>query len=399
MARPPSSMNHMRSTSAVRIATLIVMALLACQAMGQVPPRGGTAESDGFVIVPPIDTGQRAPFRLFGANCPGGMSPRNYQFIFDVPMDVPPSIRAVALRRSDFPGTPQTPSPAFTVTTSAFMAHATVRPSDFTYRFTTHRGADYQQVMATRVVNFGSIPWRADNNYPFSYRIPLDSPFRLRAGSSGLVELHVTASSLCLNQIHPAQGYVDFYAPRFPPGWGSWPAITIGQGCAPVGGTAPSIQALNPVLSIGQRGAWIILYEHQFVQAPTLLTIGLSNRALGTLALPYSLTNLGAPSCWIYNSIEATAPLLNNSVGFQTAAVAVPGEPGLVGMPIYVQGFRLHRSANALGLISTNALQLTAVPAVDTRMVTCKWSPSQGFGEGVASEGGPSGPVLLLDGR
>ena len=101
----------------------------------------------------------------------------------------------------------------------------------------------------------------------------------------------------------------------------------------------------------------------------------------------------------MYTNIDWILPMLSTSGGFATVAVAAPVNPQLIGTSVYVQGIRLHRSFNALGVITTNALRLQIVDGVDSRMWTSSWSSNQTFGTGIIEGGGPGGPVLLLDGR
>lgn len=379
---------------------LLMHATLSLPVAAQVPLPSGTAEAHDFVEVPPLGVPQRRPQRLFGTNCPGPTTPWSYQWLFDLPTGAPARVKAIAMRRADRPGTPALAAPAFTVTAQMWMGHSRVRAAEVSYLYATHRAADYRQVMSERVVSFPSVQWRSDGDYPFSYRLPLTSPFALGLGNSALVELRVSATTLCLNQIHPTLGYLDSWVAALPPGFVYYPAAPFGVGCAPAGGPVPDIIAINSVVTIGQRGAWIHwLTGNDYTSSLTVFAVGSSSQSWGGTNLPLSLDAYGAPGCSLYNSIDWTVPLLNPTAQFKTCAVAVPMDPGLVGMPLYVQGLRLHPAFNAMGLITTNALQLRIQGFADSWMATSMWTDPSAFGSGVPSGGGPTGPVLMLDGR
>lgn len=369
--------------------------------MAQSTAPSGTPENS--VVIPGFTNGQRLGYALFGTTCPG-FTPRTEQWIFDVPASVPASIRAIGLRRVDLADAPSSATPAFSVTGEVWMAHSTVAPTSVGYHYARHRGSDYRRVMTSRTLNFASEQWRADGAYPFSFRFPLDFPFTLRSGSTGLVELALTNTTLCVNQGNPRVCRVETYS-AVPVGYASNVVTSIGRGCSPSGSTSSpaTIIAINPVLAIGQQGAWILWSPGSGStpqQAQTLYCVGTSETSWAGTSLPFSLGPLGAGGCSLYTSIEWTVPPLAGSAAFfQTAVVSAPLDSGLVGAHVYVQAVRLHPSLNALGILTTNALKFRILSFVDSRMAGTSWSANETFGPGIVDGAGLGGAVLLLDGR
>ncbi len=370
-------------------------------AAAQVPLPAPSQPAEDSIVVPDLSNGQKSGWTMFGTTCPG-FTPMTQQWIFDVPASIPTNVRAIGLRRVDLPDSPSSATPAFSVTGEVWMAHSTVAPTSVGYRYASHRGADYRRVMTSRTLNFASEQWRADGTYPFSFRFPLDFPFTFRSGSAGLVELALTNTTLCINQTNPRVCRVETYNPVRPVGYFSNMVTSIGQGCSPTGSTflPATIVAINPVLAVGQQGAWIFWNSGSGnPQAQTLYCVGTSETSwLGT-SLPFSLGPLGAGGCSLYTSIEWAVPPLLASAFFQTAVVSAPLNSGLVGAHVYVQAVRLHPSFNALGVLTTNALKFRILGYVDSRMAGTTWSANQIFGPGIVESAGLGGAVLLLDGR
>ena len=128
---------------------------------------------------------------------------------------------------------------------------------------------------------------------------------------------------------------------------GSSPAnwSPFGSGCAgPAGAIALTVAGL-PTL-----GNATVL-----TAAPTpLLSVfafGLSSQPPGGI----SLASIGAPGCWLYiglDALQSVAP-----VGQQSqASLSIPLQPTLIGSSVFVQAASLDVAANALGLVTSNAL-------------------------------------------
>jgi hypothetical protein len=91
--------------------------------------------------------------------------------------------------------------------------------------------------------------------------------------------------------------------------------------------------------------------------ALTILSMGLSRTMSGATPLPVSLATLGAPGCSVVADPLSTVALFANSLGSaQTAYVF--NNPALVGVHLYTQGYAMSPSANVLGLISSNGVDM-----------------------------------------
>jgi hypothetical protein len=91
--------------------------------------------------------------------------------------------------------------------------------------------------------------------------------------------------------------------------------------------------------------------------ALTILAMGLSRTASGATPLPASLTALGAPGCSVVADPQSTLALFASGTGSAQASF-VFNNSALVGMHLYTQGFAMAPAANALGLISSNGLDV-----------------------------------------
>ncbi len=385
-------------TSLARLSLLIPL-WIPSSAQCQTPPTATVVGHDEFVVVPAPSEGTRWGSQILAgrAGCSSPPhTPMTHQWVFDAPQETPSPIRSIAMRRATVPAGPNLTVPSFSLTAELWMAHAAARPTAISFRYTANRGPDYRRVMTARTLSFAAVPWRADGDYPFTYRFPFDNPFALSAGSVGLVELALSNSTLCGNLSH-----VEFYLPNYPSGYLSARAMSVGQGCAPTGSlSAATIAALVHPLAIGQGGAWILwVPANESQQAQSMMMVGTNNTHWSGSMLPFDLTALGAPGCTLYAGIDWTVPMLSSSSVFKTAVITAPLDPQLIGAHVYVQGLRLRQSFNALGAITTNALRFQIIDGVDSRMWTSAWSADHSFGLGVREEGGPGGPVLLLNGR
>ena len=91
--------------------------------------------------------------------------------------------------------------------------------------------------------------------------------------------------------------------------------------------------------------------------ALTILSMGLSRTASGATPLPASLAALGAPGCSVVAEPLSTVALFAGSTGTSTLSV-IFNNPALIGVHLYSQGFAMAPAANALGLVSSNGVDL-----------------------------------------
>jgi hypothetical protein len=94
---------------------------------------------------------------------------------------------------------------------------------------------------------------------------------------------------------------------------------------------------------------------------PTLLVIGTSGTAWGSVPLPLDLAALGAPGCFLRNDILLTVPgtTSNDLYGAVSVQVAVPFRPDLFGAPVFTQVLFFEAAANSLGVFTSNGLAHT----------------------------------------
>ncbi|MFO1052401.1 MAG: hypothetical protein U1F36_09320 [Planctomycetota bacterium] len=255
-------------------------------------------------------------------------------------------------------------------------------------------------MIARRTVNIGREPWRPDNNYPFSYRLPFDQPFVLHGGAVGLFELRLLDTTLCRNLVHPDLGDVDYYTPSFPPGWTPPPPVVVGQTCAPIGyTTSPQVLYCSGVIAgwTMARVRWNPMSGMR-PGAISMLFAGLDNARWAGASLPLALDSLGAPGCSIFTSFDWQLDTISDTP-FTEAVLAVPDLPQVAGTNLWVQGIRLHPAFNALGAITTNAVGLTVMRFASVSMSWSDWGTMSSLSPGTSNYTVAGGPVMLLDGR
>jgi hypothetical protein len=137
------------------------------------------------------------------------------------------------------------------------------------------------------------------------------------------------------------------YAPTNPASF-----AVFGAGCAGSSGV--------PTLGVaaGQR-PWLgdavtLLVANVPAGGAALIWLGLSRTAAGPFALPLALAFAGLPGCNLLASIDACS-LPPISGGIASQAVPVPASVALLGAEFYCQGAVTDGSANAAGLVLSNA--------------------------------------------
>lgn len=347
------------------------------------------------VVVPVQESGRPTLWPVFHNGCPA-WSLLRYQYLFRVPGSLPVTVRTLAFRRFDAPGSPATNVtwPAFSATLELWMAHSPHTPAQYSMLYAANRGPDYQLVVAKRTIQFPAQSPQANNQYPFAYRIPLDVPFVFQPGATALVEMRLEDSTMCLN-LHNTFFGVE--------AWGGYPPdhpfpTFFGSAC----GTVPGDNEIfTGRLSVGNPGMAIM--NPQTVSGNSFGQIhgGLSKTSWAGLTLPYSLGPLGAPGCSLYISFDWAWPHVwpyGKYGGFELADLSLPNAPSLIGRKIYIQGVRFDRFSNALGLATSQAAEITVGPHFDAHgsMLTGPFGPPS-FGTGQRIMG--TCPVMLLDPR
>jgi hypothetical protein len=89
-----------------------------------------------------------------------------------------------------------------------------------------------------------------------------------------------------------------------------------------------------------------------------LLVVGFSNTTSAVGPLPYDMTSVGAPGCFLRVSIAATHFMIGTGTS-ATFQLPIPGLHSLLGAHFYTQGASYDPTANALGWVMSNAMEVT----------------------------------------
>ena len=138
-------------------------------------------------------------------------------------------------------------------------------------------------------------------------------------------------------------------------------AITVPATATAFGSSCAGSLAQAPALTTASAPRLGVSTDLKIQQAPANTAVvfaqGVSASQAGSLALPFDLGVLGAPSCALRTSMEATDAAVTNSSGAAVLILNVPTTPSLAGFRWFAQGAVL-TPANALGLLTTNGLDL-----------------------------------------
>ncbi|MGE0141955.1 MAG: DUF4397 domain-containing protein [Planctomycetota bacterium] len=133
---------------------------------------------------------------------------------------------------------------------------------------------------------------------------------------------------------------------------GSVQSAVSGVSCGPQIGASPSSFDYGEEFAITVSGGG--------ASASAILNLGDSNQSLGSLGLPFDLTALGAPGCFLSTNVWVSHPLTLDASGQSAVGFLIP-RAAFGGLPdVYCQFFVLEPSANALGVTASNVLQLRA---------------------------------------
>ena len=135
---------------------------------------------------------------------------------------------------------------------------------------------------------------------------------------------------------------------------------------------------------------------------PAIAIYGLSKSQWGTLRLPFDLKGLGAPDNALQVSMDILFPVapwqIATNLWNLRAVLPLPNLASLGGKKLYGQTFFFDRSSNALGLVFSNATEMTlgSGPATDVSAIHLL-DTKLGFG-GFVHPGQTGGPVIRLTG-
>ena len=129
------------------------------------------------------------------------------------------------------------------------------------------------------------------------------------------------------------------------------PWRTSGTGCADFHGTVLSMTHDG----LPQLGNVVDIRCRTSNPLPYVLGVGLSKTSIGGSPLPLSLAPQGAQGCWLLSSWDANEGFF---VWDGTRTFPIPNSQSLVGLKLYYQGAQLHPNNNALGLATSNLLEM-----------------------------------------
>ncbi len=285
---------------------------------------------------------------------PGCFAPSKCQLLYDasvlkgVPFGV---ITGLALRRDGLlNGSFQAHSSYITVHMSAFGVNGAGSWSRTSY--SANRGKGCRLVFPRAKVDFPAVTRPAVTPARFSVELPFANPIAYLPGRNMMVEMDVA---------DPSGGNNFFY-------WGSDAVIfgpyakkgtteKFGKGC-PSGrimvGEAPPVDGLSKLSWYWDSGAG--------KGTPALGILGTSRTRWGSLALPFSLTGMGAPGCSLYTDLVLAFPGVTRGIllpGLYRVEVPVPADSTLAGGVLYGQTFVFDKTYNSLGVRASEGMKFT----------------------------------------
>ena len=86
--------------------------------------------------------------------------------------------------------------------------------------------------------------------------------------------------------------------------------------------------------------------------------LGTSNTFSFPVALPYEMSAVGMPGCFIHTSFEAFGVSLHPTApGTWQYSQVIPPNTNLVGQPFYLQGFAYAPGANVANIVTSNGIK------------------------------------------
>lgn len=133
-------------------------------------------------------------------------------------------------------------------------------------------------------------------------------------------------------------GLILATATTYGTGCGS-PALDMVPGQRPVIGTSATAMVNNAPTPIGG------------------VAMGWSKTLLFPIALPFELSSIGMPGCYLLQSNQAFGlPVTGGVAGTLQFSYAIPSAPGLLGTHVYLQGYAYAPAANAMEVIASNGV-------------------------------------------
>jgi len=92
-------------------------------------------------------------------------------------------------------------------------------------------------------------------------------------------------------------------------------------------------------------------------QAPMLLTVGNRNNQWGPFTLPFDMSGVGAPGCFLNASVVLALSTQADGSGNASQSLTVPSNQALQGASLYMQWYGVDVKANALGLVTSRGVE------------------------------------------
>ena len=149
----------------------------------------------------------------------------------------------------------------------------------------------------------------------------------------------------------PATGsYSAVAGLRFCLGFSTWALDRFGNGCQGSNSKTPALIATG---SAKFGGSIALSMKDALPNAPVFMVVGLQSHAN-----PIDMTPMGAPGCFIYETIDMLLPVVANSAGSYSIKFNVPKKAPITCPTTYIQMFPKDARANAMGLSSSNYVRI-----------------------------------------
>lgn len=131
-------------------------------------------------------------------------------------------------------------------------------------------------------------------------------------------------------------------------------AIAFGIGCGSPPLTIAPGPASRPLL-----GSHQVTNVGNLAATPGFLAFGLSSSFSGAVALPLPLSQFGMPGCRLYHDLAlAFEPCVTTGPTMAAHSLAIPLQPGLIGLRLYLQAWASVHGSNPAGVVTSNAVEL-----------------------------------------
>jgi hypothetical protein len=272
------------------------------------------------------------------------------------------SIRGIAFRLDST----QTAAVAgFSAFVEVHMSTAATTPGAPNATFDANHGIDRTVVLPPRVVQFPAVEHGVLPR-PFTHVLTFTTPFQYSASGPLCWEIRITSRSTT------ASFSVDHAVANGNPA----PVATIfGTGCAVSGSTQR--MALNGS-GFATWSAGTMQFNYLGASLPpssvVFLNFGVSTTSFSGLPLPFELPgSASAPSgaCTVYHDIVGQLPVFTTASGSLVGGtnLAITVGPALHGASLFSQVMALDSTANAFGVVTSNAVQHHIVAPLPTGTV------------------------------